>query len=467
MRELSVAAGAELAIELTLTVGAVLGGVVLDPAGRPEPDVAVSLGSLRGDPRINRLQQTASDGSFEFRDLAAGTYLVAANDAGPAEGTEPLRIRQVVLAAGERTELVLGGAEEAELDLHIRVTLAGVPYDKGHVVLLPEGPDLLEHPQTAPLDDLGRAEFRVRRGRYVVSVGRENDPRPVTRTVEVASPEPVEIEVALPTGRISGRVLGPSGPLAGHEVWMVREEHWEPLGLGPGRKATSTADGSFACEGVEAGRYSVRASGARPILDVELGPDGECAGLVLRVEPGGSLRGHVLDPAGVPRSGASVHVRGPEGRWLAHWADANTELESGAFAFDDLPPGEYTLIARHGELASPESQPVSVVAGETRDIELRLAPGALLRLSLTESEGAPAASASFQVFDALGRSCDELRTVHDLELLLAEGLSPNARALGPLAPGSYRIEGLGPGGRRTGATIELTPGWNELTLRLP
>jgi hypothetical protein len=427
----------------------------------------VNLGSLRGDPRVSGPQRTDPDGHFEFRGLAAGTYWVSAGETEPDEEPRPLRLRQVTLAEGEKAEVVLGGTERAELTLSIRVTLDGAPFGNGQVVLLSGAEDLLERVQSASLDGQGLAEFRVQRGRHLVNVNREGAAWPVTRTVELDSLAPAALEIALPTGRISGRVLGPSGPLAGREVRTVRQEHWNPLGLGQGPRAVTAADGSFACEGLEAGRYSLRAPGARPIFDVELGPDGRCDGLLLLVEPTGSLQGRVLDPSGAPRSRASVYVRGPEGRWLAHWVDLGTELESGAFELDDLPPGDYTLLARHGELACAESEPVSVVAGETRDVELRLEPGAMLRLALVESDGAPTASAEFRVFDAFDRSCDEPRSVHDLEILLAEGLAPNTRAIGPLAPGSYRIEARGPAGRIASAPAVLAAGWNELTLRLP
>ena len=91
----------------------------------------------------------------------------------------------------------------------------------------------------------------------------------------------------------------------------------------------------------------------------------------------------------------------------------------------------------------------------------------MLRLRLLEEDGTPAANAEFRVLDALDRSCSELRSPHYLEILLAEGLAPHRRPVGPLVPGRYRVEALGPLGRRASATIELAPGWNELVLRLP
>ena len=76
----------------------------------------MNLGSLRGDPRINWLAAHGPGRPFEFRGLAAGTYLVVAasdEDRKAGRGAEPLRIRQVALPRGEWVELVLGGAEEA------------------------------------------------------------------------------------------------------------------------------------------------------------------------------------------------------------------------------------------------------------------------------------------------------------------------------------------------------------------
>jgi hypothetical protein len=467
-RELSVEAEEELEVELVLTAEAILRGTVLDLEGRPDVDVQVHLGTLRGDPRITGTQITGPAGEFEFRCLAAGTYLVIAEDPESHTQAQALRLRQVVLVAGETAEVVLGGALGAELGLTLRVTLGGEPFDRGEAILIPEARDVARGVQTAQLDAGGLAEFRVPPGRYLVNLARHDGTAapPILRTVEVAPPSTV-LEIALPSGSLAGLVIGPSGPLADCPVALVCEGTRNPLVLGPDPSVKTDAGGAFAFEGLEAGRYSLRAPCARPLLDIGLAPDARVGGLVLKQETTGRLRGRVLGPDGAPQSGAGVHARGPLGRWLTPWASASSRVETGAFELADLPPGDYTLCARHGELASPESQPVTIEAGKTGDVELRLAPGAFLRLALVESDGTPAASAGFQVFDALDRSCGELRTVHDLELLLAEGLAPSTRAIGPLFPGDYRVEARGPDGRQASALRALAPGWNELVLRLP
>ena len=136
---------------------------------------------------------------------------------------------------------------------------------------------------------------------------------------------------------------------------MVREDHWEPLGLGPGR-TTRVADGSFACEGVEAGRYSVRAGVRARSSTSSSARTGSAAASCWASSPRGMLRGRVLDPAGAPRSGASIYVGDSDGRWLAHWGNTITLLETGSFEVHDLPPGEYTLLACWAELAGAQKR---------------------------------------------------------------------------------------------------------------
>lgn len=55
--------------------------------------------------------------------------------------------------------------------------------------------------------------------------------------------------------------------------------------------------------------------------------------------------------------------------------------QTGRFTFSDVPPGDYTLEVRHpaGQLQS--SQPVTITAGQTQTVDVRLSPDHLTRKS--------------------------------------------------------------------------------------
>ncbi|MBI2893676.1 MAG: N-acetylmuramoyl-L-alanine amidase [Deltaproteobacteria bacterium] len=75
----------------------------------------------------------------------------------------------------------------------------------------------------------------------------------------------------------------------------------------------------------------------------------------------GAVAGTVIDDAG-PIAGAMVSLDG---------AAAVAVGEGGSFAFIDVPPGDHVVRAEAAD-HQPEDQPVSIVAGQTAQIEMRL-----------------------------------------------------------------------------------------------
>ena len=83
------------------------------------------------------------------------------------------------------------------------------------------------------------------------------------------------------------------------------------------------------------------------------------------------ITGRVVDTSGVPIPAASVRLQGGAAPRTTAGDDG------GAFRFDDVPPGSYTLsAARLG--FEPATVPVAVAAGEVRQVELRLQTATLM-----------------------------------------------------------------------------------------
>ena len=156
------------------------------------------------------------------------------------------------------------------------------------------------------------------------------------------------------------------------------------------RESVSAADGSFALEGVAAGRYLVRAEqkGFSPAtVSVDLGP-GETVTTVLRLEPMQLLEGRVEDRQGQPVAQAALFA------WpLGDRQAGVVEIASGAdgrFALAGLAPGSWTVMVEAPGFGTLRLERVDVPA---RPLVLRLEGEARSLGGLVEVNGAPARDA--------------------------------------------------------------------------
>ena len=472
-------------VELVLTAEAAIHGVVLREDGSPEPGADVHLASFTKPGSGGIQRESDAGGRFEFGELAAGSYLVLVDEGGGPEGERGLRAEQVTLQAGETVEVVLGGQRPATIELALEVRFNGTPAAGGTAIVFPEGPEFLADVREAELDGAGRATVELARaGRHQVRVRYDREQGQgasergeLTRTVDI--PEVPRHELSLDFGgcSVSGRVVdltgGPS-QFANLDLFVLalREDHWDPTSLFPwsGGGGLVGAEGHFEIEGLEPGRYTLEVAGAAPVRGIVLRPGEHRGGFELATElgRGGTIVGRVLGADDQPLQGARVYVRARDGGFSHRYGAPRQSREGdGRFAFDLVRPGEYTLHARLGELASRESEPLAVTdTGEPSEVTLRLAPGAMVRIALVDDGGQPVPEAVFRAIDELGRGHHEPRTPHDLELFLREGFRTGARTLGPLAPGTWRLEGLAPDGRRAVVTRALDAGWSGVTLSL-
>lgn len=109
--------------------------------------------------------------------------------------------------------------------------------------------------------------------------------------------------------------------------------------------------------------------------------------LVTQMDAGVTLIGRALDEAGHPIAGAIVEHEPFVMEPLTTQADAD-----GYFAFSKLEPSDFDFVVKATGFA-PEYRSVSVRAG-MEPVEVRLSPGAVLRLKLVDERGDPVGGAT-------------------------------------------------------------------------
>ncbi len=235
-----------------------------------------------------------------------------------------------------------------------------------------------------------------------------------------------ELEITLKDcGRIEGKISLPEGSLGeGVAVGVV------PLGGTHSGASGSQVnqDGTFFVEGLAPGRYAVvaRAKGFAPAIGdpVDVPEGGTVDGVVLELSPGGALHGHVVaSKDGAPVFQAHLSI-GTESRKSGKWAPIDHLLEgvttdaNGAFAWEDLAPGEYELSVRHPDFG-PRERTVRIEREKKTEIEVKLPSAARVFGRVLDAGGKPKKGA---IVDTMAHG----RAVADDE-------------------GRYEIDGLPPG----------------------
>jgi len=280
-------------------------------------------------------------------------------------------------------------------------------------------------------------------GRYLLTIhGGEEDSLSWCLDVDVPAVEALELDLAIPVGRISGRVTDGHGrALPGILVASEPEQH-EGAEHGSG-EALTDEEGRYELL-VPAGRHAVRAGGPSHWWPLEasqgwaearvgglvLAENGHLRGIDLVLAQGGVLEGLVSLAGGSPASFARLWSVSGDTFTELGWCD-----ERGRFRLEGVAVGSH--LVRASGRASTTSDPVrvEVVAGETRRLELALVPATLVRLRVREN-GAPVGS------EILLR--DERGQAQPVE----RGES-GAAWLGPLIPGRYTVQA-----RRDGKVAE-------------
>lgn len=219
--------------------------------------------------------------------------------------------------------------------------------------------------------------------------------------VEEEVPEPLAVKDERPeTGYLTGRILsGNQRPIAGAEVEVsfLPTRDFSLLDLELKHTERKVAEGRTDSDG----RFRISVPAARPLHLTIACPGfgrakrqpvyaGEDHTIVMDV--GASVEGRVtLRRTGEPLAGIKLHAfrRGTRGDVFAGESGPD-----GRFRFDNIRPGVITIDCEPEEHASPEWEPVELIAGEVYVHEIALEDGVVVYGRVTDAaSGAPIADA--------------------------------------------------------------------------
>lgn len=320
--------------------GVIRGRVTDADTGAPIRRAMVQLSqrAMRGEPRG---ATTDDQGRFEFRDLAAGEFMVLARKPGYAslgfgqrranEAPRPLTLGAAEVfdrcdialeRGGVITGRVLDEIGEPVLEASVRVLRRA--WFRGRRRLMAAGVGTTNDLGTFRVFGLPPGDYLVQASTRFNSWGFGRDERPVDYaptyypgTPDVSSAQPVAVtpaqesvaDLTLATVRlttIAGQALSSTGkPLTGGRVVaMPQPDGDEPFGFEQPRSAMVKADGTFEVTGLAPGTYQLSASASDGFFGGD--PDREFAlqtvsvggepvrGLTLALAPGGVARGRVV-----------------------------------------------------------------------------------------------------------------------------------------------------------------------------
>lgn len=423
-------------VRIELRAGGRLEGTVYASDGGP---LARSALILSGGGAPQRSGMTGEDGSYRFGSLEAGSYTLMVYDLDPSaeQPMAGITSHRVELEAGERRTFDIHLGAGVEVDG--RVLRAGQPLAQAEVQLVDPRQGLAGM-RMANTDADGRFTTLVHAGRYELFVSLDSQ----QARFEVEIPRGVESfslgDIVLSSTRLAGRVLAAGVPLAGAEVFLLREGasphegSLESMVEAFAGNARTAEDGSFELIGMGGGSYRLRVQAAGHATwsgPVELLEGGERLGFDVALEPEAALRGVVLDPDGDPVR-ATLLVRGLDPAApapLQALALLEGTAADGSFALGGLSAGAPYTVFAFGEGHGPGK--IDARGGDS-GLELRLTVPGSARLTVTRGT-VPAPGLQLYVRYPWGDAAVGLPD--------ALALSPETDARGrvsvSLAPGSY------------------------------
>ena len=421
--------------EVRLQPGAAIEGIVTDPRGRPVERAWVMLRpfdpegfmmaetAFHGRPPI----QTGSDGRFRIADLPLGIRF-------------NLRVHHAELLPEEVNGIEAPTTRPLRIQLSLPRSLAGRVIDaQGEPIAnasvtqmestsAPDGSNVMQSlGDQVRTDEEGRFVLsRVKPGTMQLRVSafgyRSRDAQRI-RVPEEGEAAPVEI-ILEPGTSLQGQVLDSQGqPVPGASVHA-----WGPAREGQtfvNASASTDEEGRYELVDLEPGPHEIEAfvfgEGRRARAAVEIQPGRNR--LDLRLPGGVEVSGRVVDSQGAPVPAASLSLAPVQRNGSATGAQGLSSAD-GSFVLADIPDGEYRLTASRQGFAASILPEVRVAGAPVNGLELRLAPGAVIRgriLGLAPEDGRRA-------------------------MIMAFSEQIGAHLRGSVAPdGSYRVPDVAPG----------------------
>lgn len=477
-------------VTLSLRIGGTILGTVLTPEGDPLSGRRVTWGRNSMGFSSNGETSSGSDGTFTFQHVTPGDWVVTAspsmeemgermrNGDGESAWVEvmgQLITESITIGDGETIEIFLGGEPRIPVRITGIVTKGGEPVEDARVYAVSEDSAVFQGMKSVQTDADGAYTLEVDRpGAYVMTArsGRAG----VEKLTDIPRKEEAHVDIAIPVGMIEGVIEKPDGTLAkGIRMQIQRED-----GLGrmrwDGTQATSNEEGYYSFEGLEEGRYTIRANisgwngraderfGTSIAGGIEVDKDSVTTGVDFELTKAGSVEGFVESEDGTPVSGASIFFRDAAGRMVTTISGTTTNA-AGRFKKTGLSPGDYTLSVRASEGAASDQAAVRVSSTQAVEARLVIETGTRIQIKL-EDEGGLAQRARVEVFDESGREVGGLMTQQDMQRMFNEGSSSIEREVGPLPSGRYTVRATTSDGRSKEKKVRLNGRRATKTVRL-
>lgn len=334
----------------------VIQGTVLDPSGKPAAKVRVEARAAMI-PTAAGSATTKDDGSFIIEHLAPLSYSLHVTDEQGVGRVENVSIGSNVTIRLVAPATVSGVVVDAEGNpaVSCRVVLQKKSTPDNAPQPLAMFGNLLSRQQNArTTDSLGFFEFKnVEAGRYVVEAKSDTAGTGSSAEFNVAPGQTVnDLRIVLdPGSEFSGTVEGPQGePVRGARVSLASASTGmagmmgmfggAALGGASAGSATTDESGNFRITRVPPGDYVVNAVHSDYARfqagGLRFASGRNVTGYRIRLTKGGKATGRVIS-GGSPRPGVIIYLMGPTGVFTA------TTDSTGAFSFDGIPPGRYTI----------------------------------------------------------------------------------------------------------------------------
>jgi hypothetical protein len=422
------APGETRVIEVALSAGATVSGVVTDPAGAAAPGARVLVlrrGQMFGfDDVVVREGVADEGGRFTVGGLPEGKLIARAEhdlwlqslpaslevlgQTSPAALTLALRPGRSIQGFLHRAD----GGPVTGVEVRAR-------FDAGHLA----GPQALGANSGARgrgvadaggafvIAGLGAGPFVVEAEAPAPASGDAADAvAPLRARLDGVKPGSNGVVLTLrPPLALAGRVVDEAGaPVGDVEVALLRVTDGALCPFDQARHTTRTDAelGTFRCEGLLAGKYEAI---VRTVTHVTLAPvaatlpeDG-ARDLELVAHRTATARGIVRAPNGGTVADARVHVEESQPEWMRTFQKRGKPIETtaaddGTFELLGIPPGEVSLGAKSSEWARASKVPLTLTSGEVReDVVLVMSNGGSLTGEVFDDEGKPAAGRLVQV----------------------------------------------------------------------
>jgi uncharacterized GH25 family protein len=497
-RKLTVKPGETRQLDITLVLGAIVSGRVLDEQGAPVRGARVEFRSLQLDETSwfhNRYGTSDAQGAYRVTGILPGEWKVAIECAG----YRSLEREFGALKDAERREGVEFTLSSGNFVSGVVRWESGEPAERATVLvaLAAGAPTSDEQLDDKPKRVDADGRFRISglpAGPYDVTASAPEGSRPQPAGAEkrsklggpkwIAEAKSVnagsELELVLRPGlALRGRVVDERDqPVTRFTVradsrrdnGMVWRSDWELT------QKFESEDGSFALEGVREGDWvlTVNAKGfATPDEQRVKAPQSDAEALVVRLSRFARVRGVVVDSAGKPVAGATLEVQSESSgqRVVFQRGEQDATDDEGRFELDDVTPGASKLTAKHAQHAPSLPFELRLTPGEElADVRLVLPIGGSVVGRIHQSHLAPDVVWAVSLH-ASGRMSQNLETQADGSFVV-ERLTPGGYTLTaytrPKTPRNASVEEQTRDTRHLRGSVEVRAGeTSEVTLGAP